>query len=97
LHRDDLGVPRVGEPGVQELESRRRLNVGELQVGDVNQAEQRTARAARRFRPLPPRKPGCAEVVADKVRLALADLDGPVSGGPSVMEHRPATEPTIRG
>jgi hypothetical protein len=74
LHRDDLGVPGVGEAGVEELEPRRRLDVGELQVGDVNQAEQWPAGTVGR--------PGLVgpgpEVVANEMRLARADLDGPV-------------------
>src|SRR6185503_1829066 len=75
LYRDDLGVPGVGEAGVEELEPRWRLDVGELQVGDVNQAEQWPAGAAGRLGPF---GPGRAEVVADQMRLARADLDGPV-------------------
>jgi hypothetical protein len=77
LHRDDLGVPGVGEAGVEELEPRRRLDVGELQVGDVNQACQRAARIARGLGAGPGHPPS-GEVVANHVRLARADLDGPV-------------------
>jgi hypothetical protein len=74
LHRDDLGVPGVGEAGVQELEPRRRLDVGELQVGDVNQAEQWPAGTVGRPGFFGPGR----EVVANEMRLARADLDGPV-------------------
>jgi hypothetical protein len=76
LHGQDLGVPGVGEAGVEELEPGRRLDVGQLQVGDMDQAGQRTAG------PLLAGlgRPGRAEVVADEVRLARADLDGPVGG-----------------
>jgi hypothetical protein len=49
LHRHDLGVPRVGEQAVEELEPGGRLDVGDLQVGDMGQAEQRAAGA--RLRP----------------------------------------------
>ena len=74
LHRDDLGVPGVGEAGVQELEPRRRLDVGELQVGDVNQAEQWPAGTVGRSGLF-----GAGlEVVSNEMRLARADLDGPV-------------------
>ena len=41
LHRHQPGVPGVGELTVEELEPGRRLDVGQLQVGDVDQAEQR--------------------------------------------------------
>ena len=74
LHGNEAGVPAVREVGVEELEPGRRLDVSELQIGDVNQAEQRAARAVRGLRP---GKPG-AEVVADEMRLARADLDGAV-------------------
>jgi hypothetical protein len=76
LHGQDLGVPGVGEAGVEELEPGRRLDVGQLQVGDMDQAGQRTAG------PLLASlgRPGRAEVVADEVRLARADLDGSVGG-----------------
>jgi hypothetical protein len=47
LHGDDLSVPGVREAGVDELEPRRRLDIGELQLGDVNQAGQRAAREGR--------------------------------------------------
>jgi hypothetical protein len=75
LHGNDLGIPAVREVGVEELEPRRRLDVSELQIGDVYETEQRPARAARGLRP---KKPGRAEVVADEMRLARADLDGVV-------------------
>jgi hypothetical protein len=38
LHRHDLGIPRVGEQAVEELEPGGRLDVGDLQIGDVGQA-----------------------------------------------------------
>jgi hypothetical protein len=74
LHGNEAGIPAVCEVGVEELESCRRLDVSELQIGDVNQAEQRAARAVRGLRRRSPR----AEVIADEMRLARADLDGAV-------------------
>jgi hypothetical protein len=91
LHGDDLGVPGVSEPGVEELEPRGRLNVRELQVGDMDQAKQRTAWPARGVRS------GRAEFAADEMRFTLADLHGPVRSGQPVAQHRPATEPAVRG
>ncbi len=76
LHGQDLGVPGIGETGVEEFEPCWRLNVGELQVGDVHQAQQRTA-GTPRVRAV---RPGRAEVVAGQVRLTGAGLDGPVGG-----------------
>jgi hypothetical protein len=78
LHGNDLGIPGVREVGVEELEPRRRLDVSELQIGDVYETEQRPARAAHGLRPKTPKKLGRAEVVADEMRLARADLDGVV-------------------
>jgi hypothetical protein len=76
LHGQDLGVPGVGETGVEKLEPCGRLDVGQLQVGDVDQAQQRTAGTLL----IRPDRPGHGEFVADEVRLARADLDGPVGG-----------------
>jgi hypothetical protein len=44
----------------------------------VYETEQRPARATHGLRPKAPKKPGRAEVVADEMRLARADLDGVV-------------------
>jgi hypothetical protein len=77
LHGNEAGIPAVCEVGVEELESCRRLDVSELQIGDVNQAEQWAAWAVRGLRPRSPRSPR-AEVIADEMRLARADLDGAV-------------------
>ncbi len=92
LHRDDPGVPAVREVRVEELEPRRRLDVRELEIGDVDQAEQGTARAR-----LGAARPGRAEVVPDQVRLARPGLDGPVRSQPPLAEHRPRPEPALRG
>ena len=73
LHGNDLDVPGVGEAGVEELEPGWRLDVSDLQIGDMRQAEQRTAGTARGFCP-------AEQIVADQVRLTGADLDGPVRG-----------------
>jgi hypothetical protein len=73
LHGNEAGIPGVCEVGVEELESCRRLDVSELQIGDVNQAEQRAAWAEHGLRPRTR-----AEVIADDMRLARADLDGTV-------------------
>jgi hypothetical protein len=71
LHRNEARVPAVREVGVEKLEPGRRLDVSQLQIGDVHQAEQRTPRPVRSVSP-------DAEVIADQMRLARADLDGTV-------------------
>jgi hypothetical protein len=90
LHRQNIGVPGIGETGVEELEPCGRLNVGELQVGDVDQAQQRTAGTLRICS-------GHAEVVAYQMRLADSGLDGPVGGRASVTEHCAALKAAMRG
>jgi len=83
LHRDDLGIPAVREASIEELEPGRRLDVRKLQIRDVNQAEQGSARAARGLRG------SHAEVITDDVRLARADLDGPVRRGQPARSTAP--------
>src|SRR5450755_1161456 len=91
LYRHDLGVSRIGEVPVEELEPRRRLNVSELKVGDVNQAEQRP-RAVPRGRRI-----GHAELLARDVRLARGDLDGPVGRAGPAAQYCTRRQPTISG
>ena len=91
LHGHDLGVPRVGEVAVEELEPGRRLDVGELQVGDVSQAEQRAPGAGA------DPGPGSAQVLAHQVRLALDDLDRPVGRAGPPAQHRARPQAAIGG
>jgi hypothetical protein len=93
LHGQDLRVPGVGIAGVEELEPRGRLNVGQLKIGDVHQAQQRAAGILR----VRPQRPGRAEVVADEVRLARTGLDGAIGSRPAVPEHGSAFEPAMGG
>jgi hypothetical protein len=97
LHRHDLGVPRVGEVAVQELEPGRRLDVGELQVRDVRQAEQRTRGCGTKPGGGPEVELSAAEVLAKQVRLALDDPDGPVRRAGPPVQHRPGPEAAIGG
>jgi hypothetical protein len=96
LHGHDLGVPGVGEVAVQELESGRRLDVCELQVRDVRQAQKRPRGSAT--------KPGgtevglgTAEVLAHQMRLAVDDPQGTVRRAGAAVQHRPGTEAAIGG
>ena len=93
LHGHDLGVPGIGETGVEELEPGGRLNVGQLQIGDVHQAQERAAGTSR----VRPQRPVRKEVVADEVRLTRADLDGPVGSRPPATEDCSALEPAVGG
>src|SRR5579875_351956 len=90
LHGNWLGVPRVGVVAVEELEASRRLHVGQLQVCDVREAEQRPAGA------LWPGNGGPGEA-ADKVRLTVGELDDAVAGCRPATDSGPGSEPAVRG
>jgi hypothetical protein len=87
LHRHDLRVPRVGEVPVEKLEPGRRLDVSQLEVGDVHQATERAARRAPRAtgRSVRRRAAGRTEVIADEMTFTFDDLDGPIG------RHGPTT------
>jgi len=93
LHGDDLGVPGVREVSVEELEPGRRLDVSELQVSDMGQAEQRAAGVARGFSPP---WTGTAEFGADDVRFTRAGLDSPVGSRGPAAEDRSKLKPAMR-
>jgi hypothetical protein len=92
LDRDDLRVPGVGEVAVEELEAGRRLDVGELDIGQVNQAQQRPARGGRHGRgpgsgvTLRPGT-GHAEIVAYDMRFAVHHRDRAVHSGGARPQH----------
>ena len=76
LDRHDHRVARVGELPVEELEPRRRLHVGELQVGDVGEDQQRAAAPAAAGAVHAVGSGGTErELGAHAVRLAVDDRD----------------------
>ena len=92
VHRKQEAEARIGALSVHELEAGRRLDVGQVEVGQVGEARDRPPRAPRAG---PGR--GVDQVAADRVGFAGKFGEGVVRGLAAGSEDRPPAQPARRG